>query len=162
MTPVVHPKLSRTLRDLAAADCPNQQCGAPPSSELLKALHEFNARAFFECHETLELLWRAEEQLIRYFYQGLLHVGVGYLHLQRGNHHGAVTKLTSGIQLLGFFRPVCHGVDVAALVAAAEGHRDQLVAFGPDRLKEFDQSRIPTARLVRSPSAIHPVAEEHS
>ena len=76
------------------------RCGEAPPAELLKGIHEFNDGEFFEQHETLELLWRAETDDVRYLYQGILQVGVGFYHLQNGNYHGAVTKLGTGIAML--------------------------------------------------------------
>jgi predicted metal-dependent hydrolase len=96
MASVAHPKLSRTLRELAQTSAYRGRCTEPPPALLVKGVQQFNAREFFECHETLEELWRAEEDLVRYLYQGILHVGVGYYHLSRGNHHGAITKLSGG------------------------------------------------------------------
>src|SRR5436853_6936950 len=142
--PLAHPRLSRTLRELAATSEYLERCADPPPPLLVKGVHEFNEREFFECHETLEELWRAEEGLVRYLYQGILHVGVGYYHLRRGNHHGAVTKLGSGIQLLEFFAPECQGVVLTPLIGAARRDRDALLALGPDRLQEFDVSVLPT------------------
>jgi hypothetical protein len=114
----------------------------------VRGIEEFNARQFFECHETLEALWRSEEHLIRYLYQGILQVGVGYYHLSRGNHHGAVTKLRTGCELLDFYAPRCQGVEVAALLDAARRSRVRLIELGPERMGEFDHSLIPRIELV--------------
>jgi hypothetical protein len=143
MPPVPHPKLTRTLRELSESRMYRERCSDPPPALLVKGIHEFNAREFFDCHETLEELWRAEEHLVRYLYQGILHVGVGYYHLQRGNHHGAVTKLGSGVSLLEFFLPRCQGVEVAPLVEAARRDRGRLLDLGRDRIGEFDLLATP-------------------
>lgn len=143
MTPLAHPRLSRTLRELAATDSYRERCGDSPPPLLLKGIHEFNAREFFDCHETLEELWRAEEGLIRYLYQGILHVGVGYYHWQRGNHHGALTKLGTGIQLLEFYLPRCQGVELGPLVQTARAAREALLALGKERMAELDAALMP-------------------
>ena len=147
MRTVAHPKLTRTLQELAATDEYRSCCADPPPPLLVRGVHEFNAREFFDCHETLEELWRAEERLIRYLYQGILHVGVGYYHLGRGNHHGAVTKLGTGADLLDFYAPRCQGVAVAPLIAAARRDREHLLELGPTRLDEFDDRLIPSITL---------------
>src|ERR671916_3245836 len=113
-----HPKLARALERLQKADLASA-CAEPPPPELLKGIHEFNAGEFFEQHETLELLWRATVDDVRYLYQGILLVGVGFYHLGRGNHHGAQAKLASGVEMLGWFAPTCQTVDVADLLARA-------------------------------------------
>ena len=74
-------------------------CDEPPPPELLEGIAQFNRGEFFEQHETLELLWRAERRDIRYLYQGILQIGVAFHHLRRLNHHGTVYMLTRGPQL---------------------------------------------------------------
>jgi uncharacterized protein len=126
------------------------RCGEPPPSELLEGIHQFNEGEFFEQHETLELLWRATEDDVRYLYQGILLVGVGFYHLSRGNHHGAQAKLLSGIEMLGWFAPTCQTVDVADLVAHAERCLAAIRELGPERLDEFDRSTIPRIRMLNA------------
>jgi hypothetical protein len=106
------------------------RCTEPPSDALRRAVEEFNAGLYFEQHETLELLWRAEADDVRYLYQGILLVGVGLYHLQRGNRRGAVLKLQQGIDKLRWFAPTCQGVDVAHLLEAARRCLDCLSAHG--------------------------------
>jgi hypothetical protein len=74
-----------------------------PDSEalLMEAIDLFNRQAFFECHEVLEDLWRPlapgpEKTCL----QGVLQVGVGFYHWQRGNAVGARNKLQSGLEKL--------------------------------------------------------------
>src|SRR6478672_11793059 len=110
-----HPKLSRAIERLGAADLASA-CAESAPPELVKAIHEFNAGEFFEQHETLELLWRATPGEIRHLYEGILQVGVGMHHLlKKHNFHGAAVKLDHGIRLLEPFPPVCHGVNIARL-----------------------------------------------
>ena len=124
------------------------RCGQPPPPELLEGIHQFNAGEFFDQHETLETLWRATEDDVRYLYQGILLVGVGFYHLGRGNHHGAQAKLAAGIEMLGWFAPTCQKVDVADLIARAEHCLASVRELGPERLGEFDGSIIPQVRLL--------------
>lgn len=145
---LAHPKLTRTLRELAASEACRERCAEPAPPLLVRGVIEFNAGQFFDCHETLEELWRAEEHPVRYLYQGILHVGVGYYHLVRGNHHGALTKLGSGIQLLGFYAPRCQGVEISPLLEAASRGRERLIELGPERLDQFEQALIPKIGLT--------------
>src|SRR5687767_11425250 len=94
--PPTFPKIKKRRQGPYAAD----DCGAPPPAEFLKGIHEFNEGEFFEQHETLELLWRATESDIRYLYQGVLLIGVGFYHQQQGNCHGTQAKLAAGIEML--------------------------------------------------------------
>jgi hypothetical protein len=123
---------------------PRTRCDESPSTRLLFGIAQFNRRDFFPCHETLEAMWLEESDDVRYLYQGILQVGVGYLHLMRANHHGAVTKLHSGCALLDYFKPICMGVEVSSLLTTAQGHLELLQELGPERLSEFDLEDIPT------------------
>jgi predicted metal-dependent hydrolase len=124
-------------------------CGAPPPPQLVQAIREFNAGAFFEQHETLELLWRATPGEIRHLYEGLLQIGVGMHHLFKNrNYHGAAVKLDHGIRLLEAFPAVCHGVDVARLREDAAAARERVLELGADRLDEFPRALTPRVHLV--------------
>jgi hypothetical protein len=50
---------------------PAARCGEPPLRELLHAVEQFNAREYFECHETLEAIWIAEPGPIRTLYKSI-------------------------------------------------------------------------------------------
>lgn len=68
---------------------------------LSEAIDLFNRQAFFECHEVLEDLWRPlSPDPEKTCLQGLLQVGVGFYHWQRGNAVGARNKLQSGLEKL--------------------------------------------------------------
>jgi predicted metal-dependent hydrolase len=108
----------------------------------------FNAGEFFEQHEVLEELWRAEAGPIRELYQGILQVGVGFHHLQRGNYHGAVTLLERGVARLRKVAPDAMGVDICALILATSAARERIVELGPNRLDQFDRSRIPKVQWL--------------
>jgi uncharacterized protein len=123
-------------------------CLEPPPPQLLEGIAQFNRGEFFEQHETLELLWRAERRDIRYLYQGILQIGVAFHHLRRLNHHGTVYMLTRGPRYLAPFAPRCQGVDVAALLRDAADALQAVERLGPARLAEFDWKLVPRVRLV--------------
>jgi len=89
-----------------------------PSPTLLAAVRQFNEGEYFRCHETLEVLWQDEPGPIRAVYQGVLQIGIGLLHWQRGNHRGARILLVRGDELLRPFLPAALGLDLAGLSAA--------------------------------------------
>jgi hypothetical protein len=73
---------------------------------LAQALTEFNAQAYFACHETLEALWlKQANPTERLFLQGWLQVAVGLYHAQRGNRTGARNKLRQGLDKLHTTQP---------------------------------------------------------
>src|SRR6476469_7640879 len=132
-------------------------CAAPPPAALYAGIAEFNAGAYFECHETLEAIWMREPGPIRRLYQGILQVGVGFYHLRNGNYRGALNLLRSAAGYLAEFEPACLGVDVARLRADAAAVRAAVVTLGPERVGEFDLSGLPrvhydpaVARMARA------------
>lgn len=122
-------------------------CDEPPPALLLEGIAQFNRGEFFEQHETLELLWRAETRDIRYLYQGILQIGVAFHHLRKRNHHGTVYMLTRGQGYLAPFAPRCQRVDVQALLDAAAAALEEVNRLGRDRLHEFDWSLTPKVRV---------------
>jgi len=147
----MHPKLVAALERLSSADLA-MACDAPAPPELVQAIHEFNAGAFFDQHETLEVLWRATPEEIRHLYEGILQVGVGLHHLfNKHNFRGAAVKLDHGIRLLEAFPEVCHGVDIGRLRRDAVAARAHLVELGPERIAEFDRAWIPRVHFANEP-----------
>lgn len=124
-------------------------CREPPPAALLEGIAQFNRGEFFEQHETLELLWRAETREVRRLYQGILQIGVAFHHLRRLNHHGTVYMLTRGAQYLAPFAPRCQTVDVARLIADAAAARAAVDRLGKARLAEFDWTLVPTVHFSR-------------
>jgi hypothetical protein len=122
-------------------------CEEPPPPQLLEGIAQFNRGEFFEQHETLELLWRAERRDIRYLYQGILQIGVAFHHLRRLNHHGTVYMLTRGARYLAPFAPRCQRVDVEALLRDAATALREVERLGPAGLAEFDWRLAPKVRI---------------
>jgi predicted metal-dependent hydrolase len=123
-------------------------CDEPPPPALLEGVAQFNRADFFEQHETLELLWRAERRNVRYLYQGILQIGVAFHHLRRLNHHGTVYMLTRGAAYLAPFAPRCQSIDVQALLDDAARALREVERLGPDRLADFDWGLTPRVRVI--------------
>ena len=115
---------------------------------VLKGIKEFNKGEFYECHEYLEEAWMHEPRRVRFLYQGILQVGVGFYHLQNGNWRGATGLLRNGTVRLKEFEPVTLGVDVAKLVRESERCLRELEELGRGRIEEFDASQIPRVELA--------------
>jgi predicted metal-dependent hydrolase len=124
--------------------------GAPAElSELaLKGIEEFNRGEFYECHEYLEEAWMQEPRRVRFLYQGILQVGVGFYHQQNGNWRGATGLLRNGTQRLKEFEPETLGIDVSKLVRESERCLAELEELGRERVQEFDRSLIPRVEFV--------------
>ena len=123
-------------------------CDAPAPPALLEGIAQFNRGEFFEQHETLETLWRAEAGDVRRLYQGILQIGVAMYHVTGGNHHGAVYMLKRGTAYLRPFAPRCQSVDVDALLAQAARVLDAVEQLGCDGLDRFDWTLAPRVRLI--------------
>jgi uncharacterized protein len=125
------------------------RCDEAPPPLLLEGIAQFNAGEYWECHETLETIWRVEPDHIRYLYQGILQVGVGFYHLRRGNWRGAVNKLRSGLAYLEPAAPTCMGIDVGLLRAEAGGILARLEALGAGRIGEVETGALPKVRSTK-------------
>lgn len=118
------------------------------SDEARAGVAEFNAGEFFEQHERFEHAWMAEPRPVRDLYQGILQVGVAFFQIEQGNWAGALKLFRRGLPRLRDLPPVCQGVDVASLRAAAEAIHHEVTQLGPGRLHEFDRRKFPQIRLV--------------
>jgi predicted metal-dependent hydrolase len=114
----------------------------------LRGIEEFNRGEFYECHEYLEEAWMQEPRRVRFLYQGILQVGVGFYHLQNGNWRGAAGVLRNGIERLREFEPETLGVDVRRLVRESELCLAELEELGRERVREFDTSKLPKVEWV--------------
>ena len=116
---------------------------------VLRGIEEFNRGEFYKCHEYLEDAWRAESRQVRYLYQGILQIGVGFYHGENGNWRGATGLLESGIARLKEFEPDTLGIDVARLVHECERCLRELEELGRERVREFDRSKVPKVHRAR-------------
>jgi predicted metal-dependent hydrolase len=84
-----------------------------------------------------------EPRRVRFLYQGILQIGVGFYHQQNGNWRGATGVLGRGIERLREFEPESLGIDVSKLVRQSERCLGELERLGRDRVREFDRALIP-------------------
>ena len=128
------------------------RCEDPPPAALLQGIEEFNREQFFEQHETLEAIWIREADAVRYLYQGILQVGVGFYHWRRGNWRGAAAKLGHGLAKLEPYRPTCMTIDVERLVQETVRLREALERAGPNQLPPFPPPGLPRVhRIIKTP-----------
>ena len=86
----------------------------------------FNQARYWHAHEEWERLWRSSDDTNRDFYQGLIQVAAGLLHLQRRNARGARNKLGEGLAKLRRYHHTHRGIVVDELIGRAERILDQL------------------------------------
>ena len=114
----------------ASGDLPPGRTPALDAAEAERLFREgvalFNGVRYWHAHEAWETVWRAAPDDEREFYQGLIQVAAGLLHLQRRNRRGATNKLTEGIAKLRQYQPAHHGIFVNELIGAARRSLDDL------------------------------------
>ncbi len=114
----------------------------------LKGIEEFNKGEFYECHEYLEEAWMREPKRVRFLYQGILQVGVGFYHLGNGNWRGSTGLLRKGTIRLKEFEPATLRIDVTRLVQECERCLEELEELGRERVGEFNPSKVPKVRFL--------------
>jgi predicted metal-dependent hydrolase len=103
-----------------------------PTPEFLKGIEEFNARQFFECHETLEAVWKEQTSPRREFTQGVIQTAVAFYHLGRDNQAGAIKLFHRALPRLRKFGPSCYGVDAQVLAQAVDDALSLLENYEPN------------------------------
>lgn len=87
----------------------------------------FNAGRFFPAHEAWETCWKQAKQTEEAeFFKGLSQLGAGYVHLLRGNPHGAHTLLRRGAGRVVRYGRDHRGVSAESLSATALQHADMI------------------------------------
>ncbi len=121
------------------------------AAEFSKAVGEFNSWRFYDCHETLEDVWREcggkalsgdDRDELADFYQGVIKAAAGLHHVLRGNHGGAMKVLGDVPRLLEAYRPRTLGLDVDRLLADVERVIAEVRALGPEGIGEFDREQV--------------------
>ena len=83
----------------------------------------FNAGRFFPAHEAWETAWKqARATADEEFYKGLSQLGAGYVHLLRGNAHGAATLMRRAARRIRAYPPGHLGVSTDQVAERAEEH----------------------------------------
>ncbi|HJW83240.1 MAG TPA: DUF309 domain-containing protein [Anaerolineae bacterium] len=138
--------IARAARDVRA-----DPCGEPLPDSVQRGIEEFNAGQYFEQHETLELVWRAEDRAVRDLYRGILQIGLAFLQIERGNAAGAIKMFERAFRWLEPFRPACQGVDVERLVRESREVYAEVQRLGARRIREIDSSAFPHVHLLSRP-----------
>jgi predicted metal-dependent hydrolase len=122
-------------------------CSKNPPLELLRAVEQFNAGEYYECHESLEDLWRGEPGKIRDLYKGILQIAVALHHAKRSNVKGALRLISSGMELTRQFAPRCLGIDTGLVIEMAGRIKEELEKLDPEQ--NLSSAFIPKIRLTQ-------------
>ena len=80
-----------------------------------------NAGRFFPAHEAWETAWKqARDTTDAEFFKGLSQLGAGYVHLLRGNAHGAKRLLRRASGRIRAYPPAHHGVETIRVADEAD------------------------------------------
>jgi hypothetical protein len=91
------------------------------------AREHFDAGRFFHAHEAWETAWKqARGTDDAELFKGLSQLGAGYVHLLRGNRHGAVQLLRRAASRIGRYPQGRLGVDTATVAAGASSEADAI------------------------------------
>jgi predicted metal-dependent hydrolase len=113
-------------------------------------IDKFNEGSFYECHDILEDVWFEIRGPSRRFYQGLIHLAVGFHHiLERNNVKGALSQLSKGIEKLSEYKSVFQGVDVETLISQIQESITALVEIRAGRSNYFDPALVPGINFDR-------------
>jgi hypothetical protein len=116
----------------ATPELPRGRTPPIPEDEATKLFERgvalFNGVRYWHAHEAWETLWRAARDEDRDFYQGLIQLAAGLLHVQRRNVRGARNKLDEGLTKLRKYQPTHHGIVISELVGRGERILDDLNA----------------------------------
>jgi predicted metal-dependent hydrolase len=129
--------LGRPLPRGAENAITEEELPSDPERLLDIGIEHFNAKRFFQAHETWETAWHASPEDERDFWQGLTQVAVGFTHYQRGNPKGSVTLLQRGARRIAEYGGVYKGVPVEGLAAAARAAAASIEQAGTASPIEF-------------------------
>jgi len=104
----------------------------------------FNARRFFDAHETWEEIWLPSPEPQKTFLQGIIQIAAAYHHYLRGNPKGACSLLSAGLRRLESFPSAYHGIEIEPLRVAARDWCELLRAGddpGLDSLPQLQRAR---------------------
>jgi len=113
-----------------------------------EGINKFNSFSFYDCHDVLEDVWFDVRGPSRRFYQGLIHLAVGFYHiLERENPKGAISQLSKGMEKLNDFKPDFQGVEISRLLEDVESC---LESIRKESAKGFSRKLIPKIKFNAS------------
>jgi predicted metal-dependent hydrolase len=104
-------------------------------------IEKFNSHEFYDCHDILEDVWFDVRGSSRRFYQGLIHIAVGFYHITiRKNPKGALSQLNKALEKLLPYSPSFQGVELENLLKRVNSCKEEIKKAGAE---SFDISTIP-------------------
>jgi hypothetical protein len=121
--------------------------GLPLQENHRLGVEHFQAGRYFPAHEAWETAWKqARDTDDAELFKGLSQLGAGYVHLLRGNRHGAITLLRRAERRIRRYPRGHHGVDTEAVAVQAETDAAAIergdLEPGPDALAGREPPRV--------------------
>lgn len=92
-----------------------------------RGIYFFNRQDFYECHESLEHIWLAEEGDNRLFYQGLIQAASAFYHVKKGRYYPALQCLRKSIQKLSGYSSPPWKVDVGRFLSDLKDWQENIL-----------------------------------
>ena len=109
----------------------------------LEGVAHFNAREFWEAHESWETIWLVAETDVEQFLQGMIQLAAAFHHVKRGTHRGAVRLFEASLRRLSAFPPNFSGIDRSAAEEAARRWNPSCTTYPELVLLSPEESPIP-------------------
>jgi hypothetical protein len=94
-----------------------------------EGLDHFNAREFWDAHESWETIWLEAESDVHQFLQGLIQLAAAYHHVKRGTFPGGLRLFDAALEKLAGFPKQWCGIDRTSVEEAARRHRAWVAAL---------------------------------
>jgi predicted metal-dependent hydrolase len=111
-------------------------------SKFRRGCEQFNARQFFDAHESWEEIWLGSPEPDKSFLQGIIQIAAAFHHYTYGNMRGARSLLEAGLRRVAPFPPRHNGIQLEMLREAA---REWAAAFAADR--DLGAANVPQIHL---------------
>ena len=125
------------LTEFSGADLPPDL-----QAEFRLGIEQYNRREFFDCHESLESVWKQYLETDRELIQGIIQVAVAYYHLERDNFEGCRKLLVRGLGRLRKYRPSHLGLNIEKVVAKVEDDYRLLESEGCPEKERFNVPKL--------------------
>ena len=121
---------------------------AAHDADTIEAVQVYNTGHYLEAHELFELIWMRRGGAEKIFYQGLVHVAMGFHYLVSADFDRASAKLQRAAELLEDFAADFLGFDVERLRDSVAVCRHRVAELGPSGIIRFDRSCIPPLEFL--------------
>jgi predicted metal-dependent hydrolase len=109
----------------------------------LQGVAHFNARQFWEAHESWETIWLVAETDVEQFLQGMIQLAAAFHHVKRGTHRGAARLFEASLRRLAAFPPRFSGIDRGAAEEEARRWNPSCTNYPELVLLSPEESPIP-------------------